>query len=98
MPFNYPSNIRKAIYTTNTIEPLNNVNRKATKSASTSHRRTSSKSRLPDHRQTSEKWTVPIRNWKPDLNRFMIKFESRLKTYIQHWLGRTQNDLQPPLI
>ncbi|MFT5594893.1 MAG: putative transposase, partial [Oceanicoccus sp.] len=28
------------------------------------------------------KWTMPIRNWKPALNRFMIEFEDRLKDYI----------------
>lgn len=26
--------------------------------------------------------TMPIRNWKPALNRFMIEFEDRLKDYI----------------
>ncbi|MFT5593613.1 MAG: putative transposase [Oceanicoccus sp.] len=25
---------------------------------------------------------MPIRNWKPALNRFMIEFEDRLKDYI----------------
>ena len=28
-------------------------------------------------RQASEKWTMPIRNWKTALNRFMILFEDR---------------------
>jgi hypothetical protein len=26
----------------------------------------------------SKKWTMPIRNWKPALNRFMIEFEEQL--------------------
>ena len=26
----------------------------------------------------SKKWTMPIRNWKPALNSFMIEFEERL--------------------
>ncbi len=30
----------------------------------------------------SKKWTMPIRNWKTALNRFMIAFEDRLKDYI----------------
>ncbi len=30
----------------------------------------------------SSKWTLPIRNWKPALNRFMIEFEERLTDYI----------------
>jgi len=29
----------------------------------------------------SKKWTMPIRNWKPALNRFMIEFEDRLTDY-----------------
>ena len=31
----------------------------------------------------SKKWTMPIRNWKPALNRFMIEFEERLAEYRQ---------------
>ncbi|MEO1882094.1 MAG: hypothetical protein ABGX71_00590 [Methyloprofundus sp.] len=30
----------------------------------------------------SKKWTMPIRNWKSALNRFMIEFEERLVDYI----------------
>ncbi|MBL4701724.1 MAG: IS256 family transposase, partial [Phycisphaeraceae bacterium] len=30
----------------------------------------------------SKKWTMPIRNWKMELNRFMIEFEDRLANYI----------------
>ncbi|MFT7223817.1 MAG: transposase-like protein [Cellvibrionaceae bacterium] len=30
----------------------------------------------------SKKWTMPIRDWKPALNRFMIEFEDRLAGYI----------------
>ncbi len=32
--------------------------------------------------QASKKWTMPIRNWKPALNRFMIEFEERLAEYV----------------
>jgi len=28
--------------------------------------------------EASKKWTMPIRNWKPALNRFMIEFEDHL--------------------
>ena len=31
--------------------------------------------------QASKKWTMPIRNWKSALNRFMIEFEDRLSDY-----------------
>jgi len=30
----------------------------------------------------AKRWTMPIRNWKPALNRFMIKFEDQLVYYI----------------
>ena len=32
--------------------------------------------------EASKKWSMPIRNWKMALNRFMIEFEDRLKDYI----------------
>ena len=32
--------------------------------------------------QASKKWTMPIRDWKTALNRFMIEFEDRLIEYI----------------
>jgi len=33
-------------------------------------------------RNASKKWTMPIRNWKVALNRFMIEFEDRLAEYV----------------
>ena len=30
----------------------------------------------------SKKWTMPIRNWKGALNRFIIEFEDRLTEYV----------------
>jgi transposase-like protein len=32
--------------------------------------------------EASRKWTMPIRNWKTALNRFMIEFEDRLADYV----------------
>ena len=32
--------------------------------------------------EASKKWTMPIRNWKVVLNRFMIEFEDRLADYV----------------
>ena len=81
--FNYPPDIRKAIYTTNAIESLNSVIRKATKKRKVFPTDESAlKVIYLAIRQASEKWTMPIRNWKPALNRFMIEFEDRLKDYI----------------
>jgi len=70
-PFIYSQDIRKAIYTTNAIESLNSVIRKAIK-----------KRKLFPTDDSAKKWTMPIRNWKTALNRFMIEFEDRLKDFI----------------
>lgn len=81
--FQYPEDIRKAIYTTNAIESLNSVIRKATKKRKVFPTEESAKKVVYlAIRQASEKWTMPIRNWKTALNRFMIMFEDRLKDYI----------------
>jgi len=81
--FNYPADIRKAIYTTNAIESLNSVIRKATKKRKIFPTDDAAKKVIYlAVRQASEKWTMPIRNWKEALNRFTILFEDRLKDYI----------------
>ena len=81
--FKYPADIRKAIYTTNAIESLNSVIRKATTKRKVFPTDESAKKVIYlAIQQASEKWTMPIRNWKPALNRFIIEFEDRLKDYI----------------
>jgi len=81
--FNYPQDIRKAIYTTNAIESLNSVIRKAIKKRKLFPTDDSAKKVIYlATQQASKKWTMPIRNWKPALNRFMIEFEERLTDYI----------------
>lgn len=81
--FNYPPDIRKAIYTTNAIESLNSVIRKATKKRKLFPTDDSAKKVVYlAIQQASKKWTMPIRNWKAALNRFMIEFEERLTDYI----------------
>ncbi len=81
--FNYPPDIRKAIYTTNAIESLNSVIRKATKKRKLFPTDDSAKKVIYlAIREASKKWTMPIRNWKPALNRFIIEFEDRLTDYI----------------
>ena len=81
--FIYPEEIRKAIYTTNAIESLNSVIRKALKKrklfpTDDSARKVIYLAIL----DASKKWTMPIRNWKLALNRFMIEFETRLAGHI----------------
>lgn len=81
--FNYPEDIRKAIYTTNAIESLNSVIRKAIKKRKVFPTDDSAKKVVYlAIMAASKKWTMPIRNWKTALNRFMITFEDRLKDYV----------------
>ena len=81
--FNYPADIRKVIYTTNAIESLNSVIRKAIKKRKLFPTDDSAKKVIYLAIQNaSKKWTMPIRDWKPALNRFMIEFEERLTDYI----------------
>ena len=81
--FDYPEDIRKAIYTTNAIESLNSVIRKAIKKRKVfPHDDSAKKVVYLAIEAASKKWTMPIRNWKAALNRFMIQFEDRLKDYI----------------
>ena len=77
--FDYPADIRRAIYTTNAIESLNMTLRKVIKN----------KRMFPSDESVfkllylaieriAQKWTMPIQNWKPAMNRFMIEFSDRV--------------------
>ena len=81
--FRYPEDIRRAIYTTNAIESLNSVIRKAIKKRKLFPTDDAAKKvvylAIMD---ASKKWTMPIRHWKSALNRFMIEFEDRLVDYV----------------
>jgi len=81
--FDYPPDIRKAIYTTNAIESLNSVIRKVIKKRKLFPTDDSAKKVIYlAIQEASRKWTMPIRNWKAALNRFMIEFEERLTDYV----------------
>jgi len=81
--FNYPADIRKAIYTTNAVESLNSVIRKAIKKRKLfPSDNAASKVVYLASQNAAKKWTMPIRNWKSALNRFMIMFEDRLQDYL----------------
>lgn len=81
--FRYPDEIRKAIYTTNAIESLNSVIRKAIKKRKLFPTDDSAiKVVYLAINDASKKWTMPIRNWRTALNRFMIEFEGRLTDYV----------------
>jgi putative transposase len=81
--FKYPDDIRKAIYTTNAIESLNSVIRKVIKKRKLFPTDDSAKKVVfLAVQDASKKWTMPIRNWKLALNRFMIEFEDRLSDFV----------------
>lgn len=81
--FSYPPDIRKAIYTTNAIESLNSVIRKAIKKRKLFPTDESAKKVVfLAITEASKKWSMPIRNWRAALNHFMIMFDERLTDYL----------------
>lgn len=80
--FAYPPEIRKVIYTTNAIESLNMSLRKVTKNrGSFPSDAAMFKLLYLALNNIAKKWTMPIRDWKPALNRFTILFEGRMPVY-----------------
>lgn len=81
--FDYPPEVRKAIYTTNAIESLNSVVRKATRNRKVFPNDDSARKVVYlAIEQASRKWTMPIHNWKPALNRFSIEFGERVTAHL----------------
>ena len=81
--FAYPQDIRKVIYTTNAIESLNSVIRKSVKTRKVFPNDTAAfKVVYLAIQAASKKWTMPIRDWKPALNRFIIEFEEEVSPHI----------------
>jgi len=80
--FDFPPEIRKAIYTTNAIESLNSVIRAATKRRKLFPNEGSAmKVVYLAIMQASKKWTMPIQNWRAAMNRFEIEFGDRLTAH-----------------
>jgi putative transposase len=77
--FDYPPEIRKAIYTTNAIESINMSLRKVIKTRSSFPTDEAvTKLFYLALNNISKNWSMPIRDWKAALNRFTIQFEERL--------------------
>jgi putative transposase len=77
--FAFPPEIRRVIYTTNAIESMNMTLRKVTRN----HRIFPNDEAVQKvvylaMQNIAKKWTMPIRDWKPALNRFAIEYEGRL--------------------
>ena len=78
--FAFPLEIRKIIYTTNTIENLNGKIRKYTKTKlSFSTDDAVMKSTFLAVSEATRKWTMPIRDWGLIFEQFLIIFENRMK-------------------
>jgi len=77
--FAYPGEIRKVIYTTNTIESLNMSLRKIIKMrGSFPNEDAAMKLLYLALRNASKKWTMPVRDWNGALNRFSILWPERM--------------------
>ena len=77
--FDFPPEIRKAIYTTNAIESVNSAIRKFTRNRKQYPSADSAvKLIYLAISEASKKWTMPIVGWKQALNHFAILFEGRL--------------------
>ena len=77
--FDYPEEIRKIIYTTNAIESLNSVIRKAIKNRKIfPHDDSALKVIWLAVQSASKKWTMPLHHWNVALNQFMIEYQGRL--------------------
>ena len=81
--FKYSPEIRFVIYTTNTIEGVNNGIKRTTKT----------KSSFPSDKDLfkliylvsqdiTKKWTMPIPNWCLIFNQFLIYFNERLEKFL----------------
>jgi len=77
--FEFPPEIRKAIYTTNAIESVNSAIRKFTRNRKQYPSADSAvKLIYLAIAEASKRWTMPIVGWKQALNHFAILFEGRL--------------------
>jgi putative transposase len=81
--FDYSEEIRKVIYTTNAIESLNSMIRKATRKRKVFPSDESAlKVVFLATEAASKKWTMPIKNWRQAMNRFAIEFEEQIALYL----------------
>lgn len=76
--FEFPKEIRRLIYTTNTVEAYNRQLRKVIKNKSSFPTPEAIRKQLYLATQDiMKKWTVPLRNWPLILNQLAIRFEDR---------------------
>jgi len=77
--FAYPAEIRRLIYTTNSVEGYHRQLRKVTKAKSIFPTPEAARKFLfLANRDILKKWTMPIQHWPLILNQLVIRFEGRL--------------------
>ena len=77
--FGFPEEIRRAIYTTNTIESLNYSIRRIIKNRSLfPNEEALAKLLYLALKNASKKWTMPIPDWRLAMSQFSIIFEGRV--------------------
>jgi putative transposase len=75
----YPAEIRKAIYTTNTLESVNRSLRKISKNRGVFPNQESVlKLFYLALERVAKKWTMPVPHWSEALNRFALEFGERM--------------------
>lgn len=81
--FKYPADIRRVIYTTNSIEAVHRQFRKLTKTKGAFPNENSLLKLLyMGIQNASKKWTMPIQNWNLTLSQLSIYFEGRLDSVL----------------
>ncbi len=77
--FHYPDDIRKAIYTTNSVEALHRSLRKIIKTRGAfPNEEAALKLLFLAIRQAAKKWTMPVKNWSEALNYFTVLWPERM--------------------
>ena len=77
--FHYPADIRKAIYTTNSVEALHRSLRKIIKTRGAFPNEESAlKLLFLAIRRAAKKWTMPVHNWSQALNYFTVLWPERM--------------------
>jgi len=77
--FDFPRDIRRVIYTTNAIESVNSVIRKAVNNRKIfPSDKSATKTVFLAIQQASKNWTMPIPNWGQAIQHLAIHFEGRL--------------------
>jgi len=78
--FDFPSEIRRLMYTTNIIENLNRVIRKYTKGKTIfPSDEAVQKSVYLAMERLSKKWTMPVHNWQKIITQFAILYPDKIK-------------------